>query len=334
MQENIRILFVIDNLQCGGAQKIISFLANGLPNKNYKSAVCSYASSEIHFELGKNIEVFFGSGYEGKTFFRHLKKIRFIKQTIIVYKPDIIIAFSAIPTILSMFASKKHIPVVYCERMDPYQAKRIRDKLEYSIVKKASWFVFQTKEAMQYFGKKVIAKCSVIHNPVTATYKTQCALDGRKKSIVFVGRFENKQKRQDVMVEAFAKIHAKYPEWTLDFYGDGEDLQFIKDLVTQKQISEYVFFKGVQKNIEDVIRDYGIYVLTSDYEGIPNTLIEAMCVGLPVIATDCSPGGARLLIENDHNGILISRGNVDKLVEKISFLIFTHKLILIIILSS
>lgn len=59
--------------------------------------------------------------------------------------------------------------------------------------------------------------------------------------------------------------------------------------------------------------DSKMYVLSSDFEGIPNSLLEAMSIGMPVVSTDCSPGGARLLIENGVNGLLVKTGNSGEL---------------------
>lgn len=319
---NKKVLFVIDNLSCGGAQKILSFLANGLSERyNHETAICSYASGAKHFELCESVQLFAGVPYRGNRITRHFRKIGFIKKCLSAFSPDIIISFSVIPSILSILSSRSKIPVVFCERGDPYQVKSFIGKMEYAFVKKASWLIFQTNGAREFFGPKINAKCSVIPNPVTGEIIPPCPQDMRRKRIAFAGRFEVKQKRQDLMVKAFSLVHRTHNDWCLDFYGDGEDLYSIRCLVDDYCLSDSVSFVGQVDNVEKRIWDYGLFVLCSDYEGIPNALIEAMCAGLPVVATDCSPGGARFLINNGENGLIVDRDDANQLAKAINFLI-------------
>ena len=143
------------------------------------------------------------------------------------------------------------------------------------------------------------------------------SFQARKKKIVAVGRFELKQKRQDLILEAFELFHKKHPEYQLYFYGDGPDLDKVKDMAGCLESKQSIVFAGAVKPIEDYICDAEMSVAASDYEGIPNTVIEAMNMGVPVISTDCSPGGARLLLgdENEY-GRLVPRGSSEKLAEE------------------
>lgn len=321
MRENTKVLFVIDNMNFGGAQKIMTFLANGLRLRGLKTAVCSYASGINHFEMHEGVEQFIGRGYTGGRWTRHLKKIGFISECVDQFRPDVIISFSIIPTILSMLSKHNKTPIVYCERGDPFQATSLKDKLIYRIAEKADWAVFQTEEARSYFSKGLGRKSSVIPNPVTVEHVSPCLVGERKKSIVSVGRFDIKQKRQDLLVEAFAIVQQSYPEWTLEFFGDGDDIGDVKALVSSKGLENKVVFHGKKSNIDSLIWDSGLFVLSSDYEGIPNALIEAMCAGLPVVSTNCSPGGAKLLIDNYENGILVDRGDSKQIAEAIDSII-------------
>ena len=143
----------------------------------------------------------------------------------------------------------------------------------------------------------------------------------RKKEIAFVGRFYLPQKRQDVAVKAFQLFLLKHPDYKLVFYGDGKDLDKIKKQVKKSGIDNNVVFMGAVKNLAECLKNSKMLLITSDYEGIPNALIEGMCIGLPCISTDCSPGGARFLIQDKENGLLVPRNSPNDIAEACSFIV-------------
>ena len=314
----MKLLFVIDNLCFGGAQKIFSFVANELVKKEYKVAVVSYASDEIpHFGLDDRIQFFSGGAYKHNGIVKHFEKLPCIREVIKMTMPEVIIAFSAIPTLLGILASHNKIPVIYCERGDPNQYNSLKDKVMFLGLRLAKWSVFQTEQAQKCFGKKIVQRSTVIPNPAfDVSVKRVCDYS----TIAFVGRFEIRQKRQDLMVEAFEKILKKYPNAKLAFYGAGEDLEYIEQMCCEKKIIDSVCFKGKVENVCEEIAKAFCFVLTSDYEGIPNALIEAMSIGRPCVSTDCSPGGAKMLIDNYENGILVPCGDVDAVADAVTYL--------------
>jgi glycosyltransferase involved in cell wall biosynthesis len=144
----------------------------------------------------------------------------------------------------------------------------------------------------------------------------------RNDEIAFVARFDIKQKRQDVMIDAFAIVTKQYPQLKLVFYGDGEpDIDIIKKSVVDYGLTDKVIFKGVVNDVIENIKNSKLYVLSSDYEGLPNSLIEAMVAGLTVVSTDCSPGGARELINNGQNGLITPCGDAEKLAKAIIYVL-------------
>ena len=123
------------------------------------------------------------------------------------------------------------------------------------------------------------------------------------------------------MINAMKIVASKYPDWKLVFYGDGDDQPDIIRLVKKYQIENNVVFAGKVRAVNECIYQSSIMALSSDYEGIPNVIIEAMAMGVPVVATDCSPGGARLLIKNKENGLIVPIGDYKKLADAIIFFI-------------
>ena len=124
-----------------------------------------------------------------------------------------------------------------------------------------------------------------------------------------------------LLLDAFAKIANRYPKIRLDFYGDGVLHDELQAKIDAMDMANRISLHPSRKDIFDCIRTARIFVLPSDYEGMPNALMEAMALGLPCISADCRPGGARTLIENGKNGFIIPVGNTDALAEKIAYLL-------------
>ena len=95
----------------------------------------------------------------------------------------------------------------------------------------------------------------------------------------------------------------------------------IQTKINAMGLAERVHLHASRKDIFDCIRTARLFVLTSDFEGMPNALMEAMALGLPCISTDCRPGGARTLIESGKNGIIVPTRNVNALADKMKYML-------------
>lgn len=203
------------------------------------------------------------------------------------------------------------------ERNDP--ASFGNSKTRVIAYRSSSGIVFQTQEAKEFFPKQIQKKGWVIPNPLRDDLPLPYT-GKRKKTVVCVGRFE-KQKNHRVLLKAYAKFILKHPEYTLHLYGKGSLEHEIRVLAGDLHIETKVVFEGFRKNVMAEILDAGMFVLSSDYEGISNSLLEAMAVGIPVISTDCPCGGSRMCIRSGINGYLVPVGDVEALrasMEKIA----------------
>ena len=199
------------------------------------------------------------------------------------------------------------------ERGNPYitiDKNNLHSRLELSIINKSIGGVFQIAGAKAFYGEKLQERSIIIPNPIFIKEPINFVpYENREKTIVSVGRLDNYQKRYDIMIKAFSLFVKKHSDWRLKLYGDGSDVEKIKGWITEEGIDEKVSLMGVTKNpMRDISTD-GMFLITSDFEGISNSLLEAMAIGMPCVSTDSTPGGARMLIQDGINGLLAPIGN-------------------------
>ena len=183
--------------------------------------------------------------------------------------------------------------------------------------------VFQLNDVAKFYNN-IKVPTAVIPNPVKEISNISIkTIDERDNVIVSIGRLDIFQKRQDVLIKAFEIFHQKYPNYQLLIYGDGakKDVDNICRLIKCYKLDKCVLLKGVTNNSIRELSHSKFFVFTSDFEGIPNSLVEAMSIGLPCIATDCSPGGARLLIDDCVNGFLVPKGDYVMIAKKMCYLV-------------
>lgn len=120
------------------------------------------------------------------------------------------------------------------------------------------------------------------------------------------------------MINAFAKIAGQFPEYILEIYGDGDLKEILQEQIEELGLHKRIELKGTTSHILEKVYTASLFVLTSDYEGMPNALMEAMAIGVPCISTDCKPGGARDLIKNGENGWIVPRNDIEVLAERMT----------------
>lgn len=320
----MKVLFTISCLSYGGAEKNLVIVANYLAQK-HRVAICNFNEHETKQALDGRIKCYDAQNKKNEKegrfswIIKRKKQYKFLKKICVMEKPDIIISFLPIPNALAVLCGNSlGIPVVISERADPYQCMSRLDGVLHRIYEKADGAVFQTTGAKAFYKDSLQKKSIVIPNPImikgTNIEHNYIAV---KKEIVSVGRFENVQKRQDVLLKAVKIVFETYPEYRLVLWGDGPDEKMLKDLAKNLGIENKVVFAGVTHETLNKINGSEIFVLSSDYEGIPNVLMEAMSIGMPCIATDCSPGGARMLLRNGADGKLVECGDYKSLAREI-----------------
>lgn len=315
----LNLLFVAPSVRYGGAAKNFIGIANYMVSRGHKVVLLTQKGKEpMRYIDPQIVQITSQIDDRDSLITKYVKAIRDIRKAIKKYDINVSISFIEFwrsATIIATRASKAKC--VVSERADPYFRGGRHDQIIFKIFGMAEGHVFQTEMARDYFPKHVKEKSVVIPNPVFSEdildeYKGQ-----KKNLIVNIARLDLRQKRQDVLIHAFKGISEKYPCMELFLYGSGPDEDKIRDLVHRLDLDDRVFLKGVTNNVYQAIGEAKITILTSDFEGIPNSIIESMCVGVPVISTKCSPGGAELLIQDHENGILVERENSSQISDAI-----------------
>lgn len=308
-----KIIFVIPTLGSGGAERVVSSLANELVERGYNIGVVLVISREQKYEIDSRIKIYSLDCIEDQnkiTAKRYLRRFNKLRRILKQLAPDVVVSFLAetnIDVCLSAIGLK--IPVIVSERNDPAvePAGRIKQILRKFAYLRANGFVFQTPDAQAYFSRRIQRKSTIILNPLTSTI-ADVFRGEREKRIVAVGRLDH-QKNYPVLFEAFRNFSEKNPGYTLDVFGQGPLKQSLLDQIHAMKLEGLVTLKGFCADVHNEIRKAGIYVMSSDFEGMPNTLIEAMAMGLPCISTDCPCGGPRVLIDHGKNGVLVPVGD-------------------------
>ena len=330
----MKILFCVGTLSNGGAERVICTLANNFAKKN-NIKIVSITKTNIAYELDRNIDVdFIDNEYfdnrlpKKRRIRKNIKRLIKLKKTIKEFKPDIIISFMVEPSFLVLMLKKSlKIPTIISVRNDPKveYSSRLYNILMKKLYPKADGIVFQTNDAMEYFDNIVKTSKIVIPNPIKNEFICDSYKGKRRNIIVNVGRLQE-QKNQEVLIKAFSMLGEKYDEYKLIIYGNGILENKLNDLIKELKLENRVILAGTTTNIKKEIQDASLFVLSSRYEGMPNALMEAMALGLPVISTDCPCGGPRFLIENNKNGILVKNEDVNELTSAIKKVLDSKKL--------
>lgn len=308
----MKIVFVVPDMAGGGTERVISLLANEYVKRGIETAILSFAGTQQAYVLDERVETVSAGGPSGGNLKVRWQRLAFMKDYFKKNKDCYIFSFSTIGTgfiVLSTLFKKRRM--IVSERSDPtaYDHKRYRDFF-YGF---ADCLVCQTQEAIAAFPKHLQKKACVIGNPVDAA--TPERFEGvRAKKITTAGRLEA-VKNHRMLIEAFALFSRGFPEYKLEIYGDGSLKEELRRFAAEKGIESKVVFHGFCRNVKEEIRDSGMFVLSSDYEGISNAMLEALAMGIPVVATDCPVGGCRTYIKNGVNGLLVSPGDAAGMAE-------------------
>ena len=323
----MKIMFYTQGLSSGGAERVICNLSNYLINQNDISILIN-TKRNIAYKLNDKIKVLeLDVKRIRNPLFRNIVRIIKTKEIVQKEKPDVIISFLPIPSFRILYLKKKiKCKVIVTDRNNPQEEyKSFIDKfLMKWLYKRADNFIFQTRDQQMYFNDIIQKKSIVIPNSLKEDFLVNDDNVVKEKTIINVGRLV-KQKNQKLLIEAFSKISSKFPDYKLKIFGDGPLKDELQLLIDKLNLKDKVQLCGLTDNIKNEFLKSEVFVLSSDYEGMPNALIEAMACGLPCISTDCPCGGPKELIDSGVNGILIPVDDEESMANELDKLLKNDK---------
>lgn len=314
-QEIVILTFSLSN---NGAERVFSELANEWSAMGRDVTVVQFEKDAYgggSFELNPAVKLQTLSrrnvGNKVKRYLLYLSDIRrYMKK-----RPEaVVVAFSfttqIIVSVASLLMKNK---LVFAERNDPNNCPYtpFQRKLRNLCFHRADRLVFQTENAQAYFPASVRKRSEVIVNPINPKLP-EMASGERRKSVITAARLRP-QKNLSLMIEAFARFHEDFQDYVLEIYGIGEQEERLKALADRLGVGKAVYFYGFVSDVNERMRDAAIYACSSDYEGISNSLLEAIGIGVPTVSTDCPVGGARQVIRDGENGLLVPVRDVEAL---------------------
>ena len=372
----MKLLFVAANLGAGGAERVMSLLANQFVKKGYEVEFVFLKKDIRYYPLQQQVTITLANNECGSDSLT--KKLLWMRRYIKQQKPDVVFAFRIsiyLVTLLSLIGIK--VPVIASERIDPNYNSNHEKILQRILLPLTDWFVVQTSAIKAYYPKFIQKKTDIIFNPVSEKVfevndeRLMVNGDGlavKEKKIISVGRLHH-QKNQKMMIEAFARVADDFPEWKLVIYGEGperaklekliaslnENDSYLNTKVTEElmvngdrlmvndeglmvngderlmvngdrlmvndeglMVNERILLPGRSEKVIEEMNKSEIFVFSSDYEGMSNAVVEAFCVGLPIITTKVS--GTEDFIKDGENGFLLDIGDTDGMVKAMRML--------------
>ena len=316
------VTFAIGSLYGGGAERVVSVWASALAEKGYRVSILVYSRVDNEYPIHPNIEVCpIANSQKECNELSMLNRVKLFRKLLKDLKPNVVVSFlPAMQVYIYLASIGLKIPRIETIRINPWMANSLSGflkKLWLRCFRTCNALILQSKDQKSFFTKKIQKKSVVIPNPINSRYIENLKTNYYDKShkIVAAGRLSD-QKNYKMMIDAVAKVKLKFNDVSLDIYGLGEKEEEIKQYLKDIGLEDTVHLMGRSNQLYNVYKDADLYLMSSDYEGMPNALAEAMAIGLPCISTDCKTG-PRDLIDDGVNGYLVPCGDVDKLAEKI-----------------
>lgn len=312
---NMRISFFIGSMIRGGAERVISLLANHYCHLDWEVDIVLLLVNQVEYDLDDRINVVdltLGNNSYARKALGWLSSIReYLKER----RPNRVVSFVArINALVLTAALGLKIPVIVSERNDPRRDGRGFVMQAYCnlIYHMAERVVYQTSYEKTCFSRTLEHKGVIIVNPVSVAMKKQPADNPFR--IVTAGRLAE-QKNHIMLIRAVEKVLEKGRKVVCDIYGEGPYRETTENEIRKCGVQDIVTLWGNVKDIHQRLSKASLFVMTSNYEGLSNALIEAMMMGLPCITTDYD--GANELILDGDNGLVVARNDFQGLADAI-----------------
>lgn len=318
-----KILFATGGLCGGGSERVVSVWASQLVEMGYDVCILTYAKKEGEYAVAPQVKrLIMAEKIQDYLAMNYAKRYHLMRKLIKEFAPDVAIGF--LPRIQVWLAATtvglgvKRIDTVRNSPWHFYNGA-ITKQLWKLCFKTGDLTILQSEDQKPFFSKSVQKKCVIVPNPLNEAYEKagKTEFSERVTRFAAAGRL-SKQKNFPLLIKAFAKACEAHSDITLDIYGKGDDTYVaeLQALIDELGVSERVRLCGRSDNMHGELMEHDAFVMSSDFEGMPNALAEAMAVGLVCVSTDCKTG-PRDLIKDGENGFLVPVGDVDAMADKI-----------------
>lgn len=318
--ERKKIAFYIGSLRKGGAERVFVNLAEYFQREGYRVVMVTQYQKEEEYDLPDGIErILSDIGEEKVSASRVVNFLRRLNKLHVIWKeqePDLVLSCigknNFMTVVTTMGTKTKAVVSVVGEAGEEYPSRAMR-LLADILFSRAAGIVLQTERSRSFFCRKVGEKAVILPNSLNPAFIRPRYEGLREKRIVSVGRMDA-NKNHEMQIRAFAALKEKYPDYTLVIYGDGELRSYLEETASELGVRGRVSLPGVVQDVAARIGQASLFLLTSYSEGVSNALIEALALGLPVIATDVPSGGTEELVKDGVNGLVIPAGDQGALV--------------------
>lgn len=325
----MKIGFLINDLCAGGAERATVSLSNSFADKGNEVEIITFCDGESFYPLNENVKTVSADFDEiehtasVKRLVESVKRMLRLRRLVKERKLDALVGMSFSMTWYAVFATLfTRTKAVGTERNNPYKYKASRfntilRKLFYYL---CDGYIFQTQKSAHFFTKELKSRDIIIPNAIfnETVYELEPP-ERREKIICAVGRL-TAQKRFDLLIDAFASLAPRYPDYKLLIFGEGELRAELESQSARLGLSDKVLLPGTSPEAVRLVNRTSVFVLSSDMEGMPNALIEAMAMGVPSVSTRCDMGPEEL-IEDGVNGLLVDTGSSEQLAAAIGKII-------------
>ncbi len=330
----MKVGFLIQKLSSGGAERAASSIANEMAARGESVEIITFDTADSFYALNEGVLVYnmeladISKSASLKRVLGCIKRAFEIRRKIKSRQLDALVCMSTTMNLYGLLSTLfTKTKVIGTERNNPYKYKA--DFINASLKKLSALFldgfIFQTEAASRYYAESVRRKGTVIQNAVfNPLIKELKPPEKRQKIIYGVGRLSAQKRFQD-LIDAYALVEKTHPDYRLVIFGEGEDREKLQTQIDSLNLSEKALLPGADKEALRFVSKGSVFVLSSDYEGMPNVLLEAMAAGTPCVSTRCKMGPEEL-IDDGMNGILVPVGDIKKISEGIEMIIDNPKL--------
>ena len=309
-RNQVEIFFIAPSLGGGGAERVALALSSFFLEEGHPFTIVLTKDKSVHYEIPQGVSLV--DDFASPSV-KPLQQIAYIRRLMKAKPAAVFMSFLPYQNMYTLLASIG-LPnkVIISVRNDPrfdFPGNSFLPHVRNALYRKADAIVFQTETQAQLLPSKLKANGTVILNPLSESVPEP--YDGeRRKVIATSGRLEE-QKNHEMTIRAFARFHSLHPDYRLEIFGEGSLDVRLRELAAEEGVADAVSFEGFSPNVLDCIRTSAVFVMSSRFEGLSNSMLESLCMGVPTICTRCMGGGAEAVIDDGANGILVDIDDVE-----------------------